>query len=198
MAIKLQFLTIIARREALRRPDLPPYLTLLNPLGGILIDTIWYDEHLWCETVMNDFDAVEAITELHDYGLTVPPRGEAFSDDVCVAASQQEPPPQCAWLAYDPADNCVWLAGTAKGTVIGGREQGEEQERLLAELQATAERHYTAMYDSRHLKDSYEDACMALHRAQIVAQFLHRRNLENELAAREAHIRAVYNAQFRR
>ena len=199
VAIKLQYLTIVVRREALRRcKDIPPYLAMFNQDGGIFLDTTWYDDHLWCETVMNGFDVEEVIAELEDYGLQVPPDGEAVSDDVCLAESQWGPSAQCDWLAYDPSDNCVWLAGTEKGRVIGGWEQVAQQEQRLAELRSSAERHYTEMYESRYPKDDFEDACAALHQAKFVARFLHHDAIEVELEEKENHFRTVYNTQFRR
>jgi hypothetical protein len=54
------------------------------------------------------------------------------------------------------------------------------------------------MYDASYPKDDYEDACAALAQAGRAAAFLHRPDLAEELAQREAHISAVYNSQFRR
>lgn len=73
-------------------------------------------------------------------------------------------------------------------TVIGGREQFQRETEKLAALRDKAERHYTAMYDAPYPKDDYEDARSALAQAIRVAAFLHRPDLAEELAQREAHV----------
>jgi hypothetical protein len=72
--------------------------------------------------------------------------------------------------------------------------------RLVASLQrheAEAERFYTRMYDSRTPKEDRDDACAELSRAIEVAQRLGLEKEEAWLTERQAHIRAVYESQFR-
>ena len=205
MAIKLQFDTVIVPRLHFERcRDLPPFLNELHPDGGIVFEIDWYDRHLWCETAMSLPEDIIQAWEARGLESGLPPPGPNGSRDMpwkwkhlCLAASRRGPYGQCDWLEFDPVDNCVWLKGTEKGPVIGGREQYEREMKQLEDLREKAERHYTAMYDARHPRDDYEDASAALSQAIRVASFLHRPDLEEEIAQRLAHIAAVYNSQFR-
>ncbi len=206
MAIKLQFDTVIVPRAHFARcKDLPAFLNEPRPDGGIVFEINWYDRYLWCETAMSD--SLDIVAEWEGRGLAsgMPPRTDNRTErarwawkDLCVAASGSGPYGGGDWLEFDLADNCVWLKGTEKEPVIGGREQFQQEDKKLAALCDKAERHYTAMYDASYPKDDYEDACAALAQAGRAAAFLHRPDLAEELAQREAHISAVYNSQFRR
>ena len=206
MAIKLQFDTLVVPRALFARcTDLPPFLDELRPDGGIVFEINWYDRHLWCETAMGE--SRDIVTQWEERGLVsgLPSATEKTTPgvqrkwkDLCVAASGRGPYGICDWLEFDPADNCVWLKGTEKGPVIGGSDQVQRETGKLAALRDEAERHYTAMYDSSHPKDDYEDGCAALAQAKRVAAFLGRPDLADEITQREAHISAVYNSQFRR
>ena len=206
MAIKLQFDTIIVPRSHFARcRDLPAFLNELRPDGGIVFETDWYDRYLWCETAMSQSHDIVAQWEERGLASGMPPAAEKPAEgvrrawkDLCVAASRRGPYGICDWLEFDPADNCVWLKGTEKGPVVGGRDQFQQETERLAALRDKAEHHYTAMYDASYPKDDFEDASAALSQAIGVAAFLHRPDLEEELAQRQAHIAAVYNAQFRR
>jgi hypothetical protein len=100
-------------------------------------------------------------------------------------------------LAYSPDLNSVWLAGTEAGEVIGGHahQLALEQELVLAE--SRGETAYDLMYDARRPKDAFEEACQALGHAQSLARFLNRPEDAGRLGVRLAHIRSVYQAQFR-
>ena len=74
----------------------------------------------------------------------------------------------------------------------------ERSERAdLDEWERRAEEAYSAMYEARRAKEPYEDACFAFARAIEVAQRLGLDEEINRLNRRVAHIRAVYNSQFR-
>ena len=62
-----------------------------------------------------------------------------------------------------------------------------------------AEDAYTAMYDARpwNVKDHYEDACLYLNHAILIAQELGLDDEAERLKQRSQHIDAVYNHQFR-
>jgi len=202
VAIKLQFDTIIVPRAHFTRcRDLPEFLGRLRSDGGFVFDINWYDAHLWCETAMSDADEIVAEWEARGLLSGAPLRAERGKPwkwlDLCVAASGRGVFGTCDWLEYDAADNCVWLKGTEKGPVVGGRDQHREETAKLDELREKAERHYTAMYDASHPKDNYEDACAALAKAVRLASFLWRPDLEAEIRQRAEHIAAVYNTQFR-
>jgi len=70
----------------------------------------------------------------------------------------------------------------------------------IVRLEQLAEQAYSAMYDTPPLgraKDSYEDACLYFQQAIDEAQRLELANEVGRLSQRLAHIRAVYNSQFR-
>ncbi len=70
----------------------------------------------------------------------------------------------------------------------------------IARLEQLAEQAYSAMYDTPPLsssKDSYEDACLHLQKAIDEARHLDLADEGARLSRRLAHIRAVYNSQFR-
>src|SRR5262249_21734408 len=159
----------------------------LNRDGGIFLDTSWYDAHLWCETSMDDSGADGTLEHWRSLGIEVPAKGEPASADVCVAASLKGPLGPCPWLRYDAEEDCAWLAGTEQGLVIGGQEHVASQERLLEEWSAKGEQKYAAMYDSKSIRDDYEDAGYAFARAVEIAKFLHKTNRARELEARTAH-----------
>lgn len=62
-----------------------------------------------------------------------------------------------------------------------------------------AEDAYSAMYDARpwNVKDCYEDACLYLNHAILIAQELGLAAETERLKRRSQHIEAVYNHQFR-
>jgi hypothetical protein len=203
VAIRLQFDTIIIPRAHFARcRNLPAFFSELHVGGGILFEVNWYDAQLWCETAMSESREIVASWEERGLSSGMPPRPAGAAQwkwrDLCVAASGRGPYGGCDWLEFDPADNCVWLKGTAKGAVIGGRMQFQEESEKLAALREKAEDHYTAMHGTPYPKDDYEDACSALSQAGRIAAFLHQPDVAEELKQREAHISKVFNSQFRR
>jgi hypothetical protein len=51
MALSLQCVAATVRRTDLARCwKLLGLMSTLNTAGGILLDTSWYDPHLWCST----------------------------------------------------------------------------------------------------------------------------------------------------
>jgi hypothetical protein len=74
----------------------------------------------------------------------------------------------------------------------------ERSERAdLDEWERRAEEAYSEMYEARRAKEPYEDACFAFARALEAAQRLGLDEDVDRLNRRVAHIRAVYNSQFR-
>jgi hypothetical protein len=67
----------------------------------------------------------------------------------------------------------------------------------LDEWERRAEESYSEMYEARRAKEPYEDACFAFTRAIEAAQRLGLLADVERLERRVAHIRAVYNSQFR-
>jgi hypothetical protein len=67
----------------------------------------------------------------------------------------------------------------------------------LDEWERRAEEAYSEMYEARRAKEPYEDACFAFARAIETAQRLGLAAEVDRLTRRVAHIRAVYNSQFR-
>lgn len=202
MALRLQFLTLVIPRLRIANLADPPIAeSALHPEGGILFDTAWYDAHLFADTAMNDGDMDALLDAWHECGLRAPETGVGgrfLFRDYCLATSRNGPLGDCPWLAWDAETRSVWLAGTEPGAVVGGHEELEARQAALADWEARAEAAYAAMYDSRYPRDDYEDACLFLARAQEEAEFLHRTETVDRLKAREAHIMAVYNHQFRR
>ena len=60
-----------------------------------------------------------------------------------------------------------------------------------------ARKAYSEMYEARRAKEPYEDACFAFARAIELAQRLGLDEEVDRLNRRVAHIRAVYDSQFR-
>jgi len=67
----------------------------------------------------------------------------------------------------------------------------------LDEWERRAEEAYLEMYEARRAKEPYEDASFAFARAIEAAQRLGLSADVDRLERRVAHIRAVYNSQFR-
>jgi hypothetical protein len=67
----------------------------------------------------------------------------------------------------------------------------------LGEWEARAEAAYSEMYDARRPKDAYEDASHYFHKAIEAARRLRLKAEVQRLTERAAHVRAVYNSQFR-
>lgn len=197
MAIRLQFLTVVVRRSAFRGcRDLPDWFHLLPAAGGFFCDTDWFDNRLWCETAM-DGEAAEEILQAWEKRGLQRHSWDGFWQDTCLAASGQGPLGPCPWLTYSPASNSVWLAGTEPGEIIGGQAHLHRLERELAQAEASGEAAYDLMHDARRPKDACEDTCQALGQAESVARYLNRLDEVERLEARIAHIRAVYQSQFR-
>lgn len=122
MAVKLEFANLIIPNANIARAygNDGGFQGFLDHLGSW--DMIWHDEHL-CRAAgsMGDLDTDIAYWERR--GLVAQrdgPQGQQWCD-FCVANSLEGPIGVCDWLVYDAADNCVYLAGTAKGKIIGPR-----------------------------------------------------------------------------
>lgn len=197
MALRLQFLSVIVPRAAFARcPGLPDWFAALAPSGGFYLDTCWFDAHLWCETAMDGEFARFLLDRWEDEGLRLKTADGAWAD-VCLAAAAQGPLGPCPWLAYDPASDSVWLAGTDPGDVIGGQSHLARLEAESLAAEAEGEAAYRRMYESRRPKEPYEDAHAALSRALSVARFLNLPDEAEQLAARISHLDQVYRSQFR-
>jgi hypothetical protein len=197
MAVRLQFLSVVVRRSVFAGcRNLPEEFHQLPSAGGFFFDTTWFDAHLWCETAMDGQAAEDILRIWEGRGLRrqTEPGG---ASDLCLAASGRGPLVPCPWLAYSPELNSVWLAGSEAGEAIGGHAHQFALEQELAQAESRGEAAYDRMYDARHPKEAYEDACQALGQAQSVAQFLNRQEDAARLGDRLAHIRSVYQAQFR-
>jgi hypothetical protein len=200
VAILLRLFAVIVRRDGFARcHSLPEILHRLNPEGGFVGYTVWYDRNLFCETVVNPDDADDILRRWKEKGLAGPSPDGSVScwKDVCVASSGHGPITPCDWLEYDPETDSVWLKGTEKGDVIGGRGQADWNLGLLPKFLARAEQCYTDMYDASTPKDHYEDACESMIRALRLARFLHLDDAADRIERRLEHIRAVYDSQFR-
>jgi len=197
MAIRLQFLTVVVRRSAfIGCRDLPDWFHQLPATGGFFFDTEWFDAHLWCETAMDGLVAEDILRNWEERGLQRH-SGDGIWEDLCLAASGKGPLGPCPWLEYSPDSNSVRLAGTEPSEIIGGHAHLLSLETELAQSESAGEAAYHLMYDAHRPKDAYEDACQALGHAQSVAQFLNRLAEVERIRARIAHIRAVYQTQFR-
>jgi len=201
MALLLQSITVVVQRSDFSRcQGLPAFLQALNPAGGILFETCWYDPYLWCETAMTAGDADAIVSTWEGRGLTQhePRAARAAFRDICVAASGKGPLGACDWLDFDADENAVHLHGTDPGPIIGGCAQFKAQSRRLEGLEQEGEHAYEAMYESSHPKDDYDDARTALSGAVDIARFLHQERTARRLTERLEHIAAVYDSQFRR
>jgi len=69
----------------------------------------------------------------------------------------------------------------------------------MARYEALAEKAYGEMYDAppHNVKDFYEDACLCLNHAIMIAKELGLNDEMERLQKRSGHIDAVYNSQFR-
>jgi hypothetical protein len=67
----------------------------------------------------------------------------------------------------------------------------------LDQWERRAEDAYSEMYEARRAKEPYEDACFAFAQAIEAAQRLGLDEEVDRLNRRVAHMRAVYNSQFR-
>ncbi|HEX9008861.1 MAG TPA: hypothetical protein VF804_00735 [Holophagaceae bacterium] len=197
MALRLQFLTVIVPRSAFARcPDLPPWMGTLPPAEGFFLDTCWFDPDLWCETSMDWEYAQTVMDRWEDAGLRAQTPDGTWAD-LCLAASGRGPLGPCPWLTFDAASNSVRLSGVEPGPLVGGHEQLAQAESDLAASEAAGEAAYDRMYEAPRPKEAFEDALASLHRAEQLARFLGRADHAEALAARMAHIRAVYQSQFR-
>ena len=79
---------------------------------------------------MNQYDLDDMLDEWEDRGfdlLTVID-GKKHWKDLCVVNSGHGPSYPCDWIAYEPAENIVWLKGQEPGVAVGpvGREVADE------------------------------------------------------------------------
>lgn len=162
MAIRLQFLNLIMRRSSVARcRELPWYCSDLNKRGGSILGMAWYDEHLCNSTSMSGFDTDAELDEWIKRGLD--------PCEFCVLSSRSEP--QCEWLDYDPAENCVWLKGTRRGLIIGGLLEQEKNEKRLASRVAAADDAWSRWVAGR--RTAVDSIAATIVRAARLALFMH-------------------------
>lgn len=86
---------------------------------------VWNDGTLFRDGAMNPHDIGEMVREWEREGLT--PKGgtpeQPFWQDLCVVDYLSGPTLPCPWLAYDPVEHCVWLAGRPRGPLVGPRDR---------------------------------------------------------------------------
>lgn len=122
MAIRLQFINLIIPVSTLERvlaPDESGFLRSQDPLLG---EMVWRDAYLCrVEGAMNwgDVDEMAARWEARGLQGLVGASPRQWWKDFAICASRRGPTFPCDWLIYDAADDCVFLAGTPKGEVLG-------------------------------------------------------------------------------
>ena len=121
MAVRLQFINLIVPVANLERA-----FSTQGGLAGFLSghpgDMLWHDAYLCrVEGTMNWPDVDEMVARWEALGLQglagVAPR--RWWKDFAICASGRGATFPCDWLEYDAAENCVYLAGTVKGDVLG-------------------------------------------------------------------------------
>jgi hypothetical protein len=121
MAIRLQFINLIVPVANLERA-FSAQGGFAGFLSGQPDGMLWHDAHLCrVEGAMNWPDVDEMVARWEALGLQglvgVAPR--QWWKDFAICASGRGATFPCDWLEYDAAGNCVYLAGTAKGEVLG-------------------------------------------------------------------------------
>ena len=122
MAIRLQFISLVIPVTTLERVLAPEESGLLRSEDPLLREMTWRDAYLCrLEGAMNWSDVDEMVARWEARGLQglVGVGLQQWWKDFAVCASGRGATFPCDWLVYDAADNCVFLAGTAKGEVFG-------------------------------------------------------------------------------
>ena len=124
LAVRLQFINLIVPIPALERvlADQGGFAGFIATQGGFLGEMVWHDEHLCRVDGAMNWDDVDVMVERWEScGLQGLVGGQPYQwwKDFAVCASRRGPTFPCDWLSYDPADNCVFLAGKEKGQIIG-------------------------------------------------------------------------------
>lgn len=121
MAVRLQFINLIIPVANLERA----FATqggFAGFLGGQPGDMLWHDAHLCrVEGAMNWPDVDEMVARWEGLGLQglVGAAPRQWWKDFAICASGRGATFPCDWLEYDAAENCVYLAGTGKGEILG-------------------------------------------------------------------------------
>ena len=124
MAIRLQFINLVIPVATLERVYAAEggFAGFLRTQGGASNELLWHDGYL-CRTdgAMNWPDVDELVERWEARGLQglVGASPKQWWKDFAVCASRRGPTFPCDWLVYDAMDNCVYLAGTPKGEVLG-------------------------------------------------------------------------------
>src|SRR5579859_4876937 len=124
MAVRLQFINLIIPAATLERvltPEDSVFAALLRGQAP-LPEMMWCDAHLCrVEGAMNWPDVDEMVDRWEARGLQglVGLSPQQWWKDFAICASGRGPTFPCDWLVYDAAENCVSLAGTPKGEVLG-------------------------------------------------------------------------------
>ena len=122
MAIRLQFISLVIPVTTLERVLAPEESGLLDSQDPLLREMTWRDAYLCrLEDAMNWSDVDEMVARWEARGLQglVGVGPQQWWKDFAVCASGRGATFPCDWLVYDVADNCVYLAGTPKGEVVG-------------------------------------------------------------------------------
>lgn len=124
MAVRLQFINLVIPISTLERVFAAEggFAGFLSSMGGPANEMLWHDAHLCrVDGAMHWPDMDEAAAAWEDRGLQglVGTGPHQWWKDFAVCTSGRGPTFPCEWLIYDAGDNCVFLAGTAKGEVLG-------------------------------------------------------------------------------
>lgn len=126
MAIRLQFINLIVPVAVLERVlaaegGFGEFARLQQQAFG---DMFWYDRYLCrVDGAMNWPDVDDMVERWEARGLQglVGTAPQQWWKDFAVAASGRGATFPCDWLAYDAAENCVYLVGTDRGEAMGPR-----------------------------------------------------------------------------
>jgi hypothetical protein len=118
VAIALEFINVIVRREAVERKYPGGWEAFVRDVSGI---GVWHDEHLLRGGAMNQIDADRMLDWLKGLGLK-PTAGRGVSKrwfDVCVVGTMSGPTLPCDWLEVDQERSIAFLKGREPSAVVG-------------------------------------------------------------------------------
>jgi len=124
MAIRLQFINLVIPVATLERvlKAQGGFQGFIQAQGSLLGEMVWHDDCLCrVEGAMNWPDVDEMVARWEALGLQglVGAAPQQWWKDFAICASRRGPTFPCDWLQYDATENCVHLAGTARGEVVG-------------------------------------------------------------------------------